>query len=454
MARKKTAQAPQPNQPEQKGITRITVANFKSIVGEQSIEIRPLTILAGANSSGKSSMMQPLLLLKQTLEAPYDPGALLLNGPNARFTLAAQLLSFNEEDSTDTFSAGLEVSIHKLSLSFTKNRPHKPGFRISEMQYTSKGEECILRDDLSEEEIDHVVLASQALQNLAHIIASLMKISLDPQSRKPQFLIKRERCFLKVSSENPLALETLKDYTFPNTSIISRNIRHIIHVPGLRGNPERSYPVTAVGSTFPGTFEKYVASVIGSWSGDKLRELNHDLAKLGLTNHVLADPIDDTQVELVVNRRKHSHDEEDMVNIADVGFGVSQALPVVVALHAAEPGQLVYIEQPEIHLHPRAQAAMAEVLADAAIQGKRVVIETHSDLVLSGIQTLVAEGKLPPELVKLHWFEQLSNGSTKITSSELDQAGAFGDWPEDFHKVILAAENRYLDAAEARLLGE
>ena len=59
-------------------ITKITVAGFKSIAEEQSVEIRPLTILAGANSSGKSSIMQPLLLLKQTLEAPYDPGALLL----------------------------------------------------------------------------------------------------------------------------------------------------------------------------------------------------------------------------------------------------------------------------------------------------------------------------------------------------------------------------------------
>src|SRR5579863_5461970 len=75
------------------GITGITVGGFKSIIQERKIEVRPLTILAGANSSGKSSIMQPLLLLKQTLEAPYDPGALLLNGPNVRFTLVDQLLS-------------------------------------------------------------------------------------------------------------------------------------------------------------------------------------------------------------------------------------------------------------------------------------------------------------------------------------------------------------------------
>ena len=88
---------------------------------------------------------------------------------------------------------------------------------------------------------------------------------------------------------------------------------------------------------------------------------------------------------------------EDLVSIADVGFGISQTLPVIVALLAAEPGQLVYIEQPEIHLHPRAQMAMAKILADAANRGVRVVAETHSSLLLLGIQSLVAEGKLSPD---------------------------------------------------------
>src|SRR5215475_10737469 len=74
-------------------IAELTVSGYKSISQSETLEIRPLTILAGANSSGKSSIMQPLLLLKQTLAAAYDPGPLLLNGPNVKFTLAGQLLS-------------------------------------------------------------------------------------------------------------------------------------------------------------------------------------------------------------------------------------------------------------------------------------------------------------------------------------------------------------------------
>ena len=75
------------------GITKIAASGFKSIAEECEINLYPLTILAGANGSGKSSIMQPLLMLKQTLEVMYDPGPLLINGPNVQFTSATQFLS-------------------------------------------------------------------------------------------------------------------------------------------------------------------------------------------------------------------------------------------------------------------------------------------------------------------------------------------------------------------------
>src|SRR5208283_3020559 len=140
----------------------------------------------------------------------------------------------------------------------------------------------------------------------------------------------------------------------------------------------------------------------------------------------------------------------DLVSIADVGFGVSQTLPVIVALLAAQPGQAVYLEEPEIHLHPRAQTRMAELLSEAAQRGVRVIAETHSSLLLRAIQTLVARGRLSPDLVKLHWFTRLEDGSTEVKSADLDEQGAFGDWPEDFDETAITMEREYLDAAEAR----
>ena len=141
-----------------------------------------------------------------------------------------------------------------------------------------------------------------------------------------------------------------------------------------------------------------------------------------------------------------------MVNITDVGLGVSQVLPVLVALIVARPSQLVYLEQPELHLHPRAQVALAQVLADAAKRGVRVVVETHSSLLLLGIQTLVAEGNLSPELVKLHWFTRREDGVTEVNSADLDEAGAYGEWPEDFDDVDLKAQSRYIKVAQSRFV--
>jgi hypothetical protein len=64
---------------------------------------------------------------------------------------------------------------------------------------------------------------------------------------------------------------------------------------------------------------------------------------------------------------------------------------------------------------------------------------------------LVAEGALPPDRVALHWFSLDQDGATEVRSADLDEAGAFGDWPEDFAEVALDAQARYLDAAEKRL---
>jgi predicted ATPase len=108
------------------------------------------------------------------------------------------------------------------------------------------------------------------------------------------------------------------------------------------------------------------------------------------------------------------------------------------------------IEQPEIHLHPKAQVAMASVLANAARRGVRVVAETHSSLLLLGIQSLVASGKLSPDLVKLHWFKRNGAGQTEVCSADMDETGSFGEWPEDFGQTELMAEKQYLDAVAAR----
>ena len=421
------------------GITKIAVKGFKSIAEEREIDIRPLTILAGANSSGKSSIMQPLLMLKQTLEAPYDPGPLLIDGPNVQFTFAEQFLSATSEKQARCFQIRIKTyNIFASDSVTTTFRKGQQGIEIANMimeseRWDGSQQRLNLYPDMPPEEIK-----SQADQHR----------KLDEDSDD---IVRRSRCFLDFGSEDG-------EITLNITEDIEYHIVQTIHLPRLRGNPERNYKLANTQPWYPGTFENYVVSFVYEWQETKdkrLKTLGDALRTLGISGTVGTERINDAHIELQVGRLPHdSTYETNMVNIADVGFGVSQVLPILVALIAAEQGSLVYIEQPELHLHPRAQVALARVLADAAKRGVRVVAETHSSLLLLGIQTLVAEGKLSPDLVKLHWFTRREDGVTEVNSVDLDKAGAYGDWPVDFDHVDLTIQSRYLDAVDRLHFGK
>ena len=431
-------------------IVKLSAAGLKSIRDRQEIELRPLTILAGPNSSGKSSIMQGLLLLKQTLSATYDPGPLLIRGPNVAFASADQLLfrspgrqGAGEIEIGLSTIGGVSVDLTFVASGGSSGVP----FRLASETIAVEGKKYAIAEDADEEQLFSV--------------ASLLDRYLSPSARQAGYKLKihRNRCFYEILY-NPGDGYFYASGMYELSDPLARSIEDTIHLPGLRATPERTYPITAIGDSFPGTFQYYAASVIARWSIEsdpRLQRLGDQLAELGLTWKVEHRSVDDTQVELRVGRLPSPKrgGAKDLVNIADVGLGVSQTLPVLVSLLVARPGQIVYIEQPEIHLHPKAQSKLAEALAEAANRGVHAVIETHSSLLLLGVQSLIAEGRLSPEKVKLHWFNRDdSTGATTVRSADLDEAGRFGDWPEDFGDVTLEAESRYLDAAEARIAGK
>ena len=323
------------------GITKIAVKGFKSIAEEREIEIRPLTILAGANSSGKSSIMQPLLILKQTLEAPYDPGPLKIDGPNVKFTTAEQFLSsLSNEAKGKSFSIGIEGSEDDFSYFVNSSyRKSKNQIEVVKMEVDQDiyPENFTLRPKMSKDEIK--------------------KIAEPPSFSEDADVVRRSGCFLRLESQDGFLVYNIVDF-------LVDHIYDTIHIPGLRGNPERVYKVSSVGKWYPGTFENYAASIIHLWeesADERLKSVADNLHALSLTGCVSTNKIGDVGIEVKVGRLPlHSTNDTDLVNIADVGFGVSQVLPVIVALIAAEPGRLVYIEQPELHLHPNAQVALAQ----------------------------------------------------------------------------------------------
>ncbi|MER6709861.1 DUF3696 domain-containing protein [Streptomyces sp. NPDC000877] len=115
----------------------------------------------------------------------------------------------------------------------------------------------------------------------------------------------------------------------------------------------------------------------------------------------------------------------------NVGFGLTYALPIVVACLTATPESLILLENPEAHLHPKGQSRMAALLSAAAATGAQLIVETHSDHVLNGVRIAVKQGVLQPEDTVVHYFQ--GNGAgTEVVTPRIDKDGMLQQWPEGF----------------------
>jgi hypothetical protein len=391
--------------------------------------------------------MQPLLLMKQTFDNErIPPGPFWLRGEQVGYDTADQFLSSipSEAGNSKKLTIELEAENNWVGLKFEK----KSDSDLAVVETTSRnfptGPIWRLNYEMPEMELSKVF----------NSVASRKK--LEPA----ELLVYPDRCFLGVGTQFS------KDPTFgtfhrPEVLLLRNKIQDMIHVSGLRASDEREFYLHGLplGSVFPGDFEEYVPSILEAWKDANkyanglryLYELSNALQLLELASGVETRKLNESKIEVLIPRTLQG-DPKDLVNIADVGLAVSQILPVLVALILAHPNQLVHIEQPELHLHPHAQWKLAQLLTDAANRGVRLVIETHSSLLLQGILTCVAKGAITPDKVALHWFTRNEDGITKVTTADLDAQGRFGDWPADFDNVELTASNDYLDAMESKLI--
>lgn len=395
--------------------------------------------------------MQPLLLLKQTLEDPGDPGAIKLDGANAKFTEPRQLLrKLKGRECAATFAVGIEVAGEDYLEMKYRASEKQEGLVVASMGLD--------RQSLFEPDMSHHDVLAQIPERNREELVRLLK---EPFYKGRSLEVIREKCFLNIAMirrETSDRVALVRSYfSIYNFGPLVEILRGVIHLPGYRGDPRRSYPVSTSSGAFPGTFEEHSAALIYKWIAENdveaIARLKSYLNTLELTWTVHASKRNATEIQVEVGRLRKAvrGGARDRVNIADVGFGVSQAMPVLVALIAARPGQLVYIEQPEIHLHPKAQVALAGVFAEAVTRGVQVVVETHSDLLLLGIQTAVARGDLGLSDVILHWFSN-EGGESMVESRRIDKDGSYGDWPVDFTDVTLRAEAEYIEIASRQLV--
>ncbi|WP_210516137.1 AAA family ATPase [Hymenobacter terricola] len=444
--------APAPaNRPPYMLIEEIRVQGYKSLV-DATLHVRPLTLLAGTNSSGKSSIMQPLLLIKQTMEAPYQPaGALVLDGAHVQAETAGELVS----------KIGNSEAGYIIEIVGANDFEDSPIIKAIELRYEKRGNNFYLAGQQTTDEFGKRVLLSPTLNQ--HELQELL-----PKKAKRMMtsFLKDNHAVLSLEVDNGFLAFYMNSQEGGQISVresayLESILVQLMHVPGLRDRPKRTYRATFYNHQIKGTFDLYAAGTVSQWQQqedtEKLEKLNDYLRRLGLTDSVTAKVKNANEVELSVSRlpagAKGKPRKADMVNIADVGIGVSQVLPILVALIAAQEGQIVYVEQPELHLHPRAQVAMAELLAEAANRGVRVIVETHSSLLLLTVQTLIAQERIKNTDVALHWFARDAKGATQVTYVQPDEDGAYGKWPEDFGDVELKAQDAYLTAVGVRHFG-
>lgn len=405
--------------------------------------LSPLTILAGANSAGKSSAMQALLLLKQTIDAmPLDAGALRLDKPNVHFTNAEQLLSHEPGQAAHKeFHLRCEFSDRSAVAATYQRTGHT--LDVLWTEYT-RG--------------DRVVRLKKGAQTTVEEIGSVLRgvvLGSDYQANAPIPVV-RWASFLVPGPDSSAYLPS--PVLLPPISTLSRVLQALIHIPGSRGNPLRTFPRTVAGKNSPGVFTELAPALLADWTSAKapeLEQVNESLVRLGLTWKAEARVLDAANIEIRVARtaKPFRGSAQDFVNIADVGFGVSQILPILVALVAAARGQIIYVEQPEIHLHPRAVMTLADLICDASRRGVRCVIETHSDVLLRRIQWNIARSDTPLHHsdVVFHWFHRDPKGHAHVDSVVPDASGAYGEWPVDFAEIDAQNAREYIAAAERHL---
>jgi hypothetical protein len=423
------------------------------LAAKTDVEIRSLTVLAGANSSGKSSLMQPLLLMKQTFDIErIPPGPFWLRGEQVGYDTADQFLSSIQSEGQTPGQMKIELGAENnwAELSFAKEL----GSDLEVIETASRdsigGPIWRVNRDSSQEELEQIFDSVATRQQ--RVVEAFGGSGLVAHT---------DRCFLGVGTryEQDAVVAT---FHRPEVNFLRHKIQDMIHIPGLRGSEEREFYLHGLplGNAFPGEFEDYVPSILEAWKDQTkyanglryLYELSNALRLLELASGIDTRKLNESQIEVRIPRTFEG-DPKDLVNIGDVGLAVSQILPVLVALVLANPNQLVHIEQPELHLHPRAQVGLAKLLTETANRGVRLVIETHSSLLLRGILTEIAKDKISNDKVILHWFERdKQTGLSTVHSAMPDRAGRVGDWPEDFGDVELGSDNEYLEAVEGKLL--
>lgn len=361
-------------------IRSLDIHNFKCFE-KQRFEFAPLTLLTGLNGMGKSSVLQSLLLLRQS----YQQGLLRSEGLSLKGDLVQLGMAqdvFYEDAKGDQFGFALD-----FDFDLDSSRNHAAFWRFN-----------------YEPEADVVRLAASQVQEEVY----------------KQSLFNDNFHYLQAERIGPRT-------TFPTSDYIVRKHRQI----GARGEYTAHF-LKLFGSekiideaiAHPKEKAKNLKAQIEAW----MSEISPGI-RIEITPY--------TDMDLVKLQYKFAAGPvvSNSYRSTNVGFGITYTLPVLVALLSSAQGELVLLENPEAHLHPQGQAKLGELMARAASCGIQVVVETHSDHLLNGIRVAVNRSLLAPEKVRLYFLsrqEQDGQLESSVISPRMDRNGRIDQWPDGF----------------------
>ena len=363
-------------------LTRFDLRHFKCFERLQ-LPLGRLTILSGANASGKSSIMHALALLHQTIRQHEWSTRLMLNGIAVRLGIALDVI--DQEHGRREFELGLVDGVRRYLWRFQGER-HEMSMAVT---YVNAGGE----ERQDPDSLHRLMPRGRGGDALARRLEGLSYLTAERLGPREVYPLEDPQMTPVVGPRGEYAVSLL--YSGGDEKVL----------PGLLledALPTRRHQVTKrMEQFFPGC-------------GLDIRRIpDANAVTLGLR----------TSKGTSFHRPIHT------------GFGLTQVLPLLVAAVSADLEDFLLVENPEVHLHPSGQAAMGEFLAEVAAAGVQVLTETHSDHVLNGVRRAVKKGILPPDDTVVHFFRprgEAGDERSQVESPRLDSQGRVDSWPEGF----------------------
>lgn len=413
--------------------TSLHLKQFKSWTDTGPITLAPVTLLLGTNSSGKSSLIQSLLLLKQTVESSDRTIHLNLGGD-------ASTDLFNFGDFKGICKQGAKDRHFSIGFSFKRvgrERRERVGCGRFAASYgqTSAGSPVIKELRLQDSEDGHCFRIEREMRGAFSVfVDEAWDETSEPLGKSRDYAPKRSIDFSRPAigllGDNGSRVEDI-------SLAIERELEALTYLGPLRRQPERDY-VWNKGK--PGkidvdghhAIDALLASALLHRPKSPERDRTLNSVSTWLRKMNLAD-------RLKVHQLGHSNRYEVVIdsqavsaNLRDVGIGVSQVLPVLTAAFFGPSGSSVVLEEPEIHLHPLAQSLLAELFVEVSRERNiQFIVETHSEHLFRRMQTLMARRTIEPKHCAMYFVERDQEGS-HLRRLALDDYGRVKNWPEQF----------------------